>query len=99
MKLVTLEEVKDRLSIDFNTKDNELTLLANSTEGYLYLATGFDFSTLKDSEDYGNECMYEVAKDWVLLKCYLDYYNAHTELDDLRLTNKMKQLQVYAAVT
>lgn len=99
MKLVTLEEVKDRLSIDFNTKDDELTMLANSAEGYLYLATGYDFSLLSGSDDYGDSCMYDVAKDWVLLKCYLDYYNAHTELDDLRLTNKMKQLQVYATVT
>ena len=98
MKLVTLEEVKERLSIDFDTKDDELTELANATEGYLYLATGYDFSTLAESEDYGEECLYNVAKDWVLLKCYLDYYDAHTELDDLRLTNKMKQLQVYATV-
>ena len=37
-----------------------------------------------------------VAKEYVLLKAYLDYYGAHTEIDDLRLTNLMKQLQVSA---
>lgn len=98
MKLVTLEEVKERLSIDFDFKDNEITSLTNAAEGYLFLATGCDFSNYKDSVDEVQMNTYQTAKEWVLLKTYLDYYGAHTEIDDLRLTNLMKQLQVYAVV-
>lgn len=98
MKLATLDEVKEKLSIDFDTKDNEITNLTNAAEGYLFLATGVDFSLYKDSEDEMAANAYAVAKEWVLLKVYMDYYSSHTEIDNLRLTNYMKQLQVTATV-
>ena len=105
MQLVTLAEAKERLSIDFDTKDSEITGLVNAIEGYLFNATGLDFKALK-AETLKDGTLEEVnkpllstayvAKEYVMLKLYLDYYNAHTELDDLRLTNLMKQLQISA---
>lgn len=128
MQLVTLAEAKERLSIDFNDKDGEITGLINAIEGYLTNATGLNIKTLKaemdkaepkpgiekplpdeddeliiplsdDTEEETNQQLLAtayVAKEYVLLKVKLDYYGAHTELDDLRLTNLMKQLQVSA---
>ena len=98
MKLVTLDEVKEKLSIDFDYKDREITNLTNAAEGYLFLATGIDFSLYQCSEDAMSANAYSVAKEWVLLKSYMDYYNSHTEIDNLRLTNYMKQLQTVATV-
>lgn len=98
MKLVTLDEVKEKLSIDFDFKDREITNLTNAAEGYLFLATGVDFSAYRCSEDEMSLNAYTVAKEWVLLKTYMDYYNSHTEIDNLRLTNYMKQLQTVALV-
>lgn len=105
MQLVTLAEAKERLSIDFSTKDGEITGLLNAIEGYLYNATGLDLKALKaeiDKEQTLEEIdqsllfIAYVAKEYILLKAYLDYYNIHTEIDDLRLTNLIKQLQVSA---
>lgn len=132
MQLVTLAEAKERLSIDFDSKDGEIKGLLNAIEGYLINATGFNLKALKaeidkaelkedfdgvlpdESEDeflepISHTAMAEeteinqqllatayVAKEYVLLKAYLDYYGIHTEIDDLRLTNLMKQLQVSA---
>ena len=105
MQLVTLAEAKERLSIDFNDKDGEITGLINAIEGYLINATGLDLKALKDEivkeetlEEYNQQLLATayVAKDYILLKAYFDYYGAHTEIDDLRLTNLMKQLQVSA---
>ena len=97
MNIVTLAEAKERLSIDFDTKDNEITIMTNSIESYLSSATGIDFGDYSyiptDSDDVLN-----LAKEYVLLKLYLDYYNAHTETDDLRLTNILKLLQVMAHI-
>lgn len=105
MQLVTLAEAKERLSIDFNSKDGEITGLINAIEGYLYTATGLKLTALKAEivkeetlELYNAQLLaaaYE-AKEYVLLRAYLDYYGAHTEIDDLRLTALMKQLQVSA---
>lgn len=91
MVLVTLTEAKERLSIDFNTKDSEITGMVNAIESYLYFATGLKFTTPLVEND-----ITKLAKEYVLLSVYLDYYNAHTEIDDLRLTKIMKQLQVAA---
>lgn len=88
MNIVTLAECKERLSIDFDTKDNEITIMANSIESYLFFATGL--------ENITNEKTLNLSKEYVLFKLYLDYYNAHTELDDRRLTAILKQLQVVA---
>lgn len=105
MQLVTLAEAKERLSIDFDTKDSEIMGRINAIEGYLTKATGLDLKALKDEiikegmlEEYNEQLLATayVAKEYVLLKAYLDYYSAHTEIDDLRLTNLMKQLQVSA---
>lgn len=96
MNIVTLAECKERLSIDFDTKDNEITIMANSIESYLSFATGLDFEYAYVPTD--SDLVYNLAKEYVLLKLYLDYYNAHTEIDDLRLTNMLKQLQVVAHV-
>lgn len=105
MQLVTLAEAKERLSIDFGSKDGEITGLINAIEGYLFTATGLDLKALKDEivkeetlEPYSEQLLATVyvAKEYVLLKAYLDYYGAHTEIDDLRLTMLMKQLQVSA---
>ena len=90
MQLITLAEAKERLSIDFDTKDGEVTDRVNAIEGYLYIATGIEFSTVLDAH------VLNVAREYVFLKLYLDYYSAHTEIDDLRLTALIKQLQVYA---
>lgn len=89
MGLVTLEEMKERLSADFSTKDTEIQGLINSAEGYLLLATGVDYSKIE-----GDDPVKNVAKEWVFLRVYLDYYIAHTEIDEKRLTAMMKQLQV-----
>lgn len=43
MKIVTLEEAKETLSIDFNEKDNEIAGLVNSAESYLSIGTGLNF--------------------------------------------------------
>ncbi len=105
MQLVTLAEAKERLSIDFDAKNSEITGLVNAIEGYLFNATGLDLKVLKDEivkeetlEEYNQQLSATayVAKEYVLLKLYLDYYGAHTEIDNLRLTNLMKQLQVSA---
>ena len=97
MNIVTLAEAKERLSIDFDTKDNEITIMTNSIESYLSFATGIDFGDYSyiptDSDNVLN-----LVKEYVLFKLYLDYYNAHTEIDDLRLTNILKQLQVVAHI-
>ena len=95
MNLVTLEEAKDRLSIDFDTKDNDITLMTNSIESYLSFATGVDFGEYAIAP-LASDNFVNLAKEYVLLKLYLDYYNTHTELDDARLTQIMKQLQVAA---
>ena len=86
MNIVTLAECKERLSIDFDTKDTDITIMANSIESYLFFATGL--------KDIKIEEVKNLAKEYILLKLYLDYYNAHTELDDRRLTAIMKQLQL-----
>ena len=90
--LVTLDEAKERLSIDFDTKDDEITSRVKSIEGYLSFGTGLTLDDIAD-EDIKN-----VAKEYVLLKLYLDYYSLHTELDDARLTQMMKQLQAVALI-
>ncbi len=89
MNLVSLAECKERLSIDFDTKDKEIEIMTNSIESYLYFSTGIDFTSL-------DEKTIAIAKEYVLLKLYLDYYNAHTQIDDMRLTALMKQLQAVA---
>ena len=89
MSLVTLEEMKEKLSVDFSTKDTEIQSLIKFAEGYLRNATGIDYSKL-ESDDH----VKDVAREWVFLRVYLDYYIAHTEIDDKRLTAMMKQLQV-----
>lgn len=86
MNIVTLAECKERLSIDFDTKDTDITIMANSIESYLFFATGL--------RSIATEEVKNLAKEYILLKLYLDYYNAHTELDDRRLTAIMKQLQL-----
>lgn len=105
MQLVTLLEAKERLSIDFNDKDKEITGLINAVEGYLATATGLDLTKLKDEiiKDETLETVDSlllstayVAKEYILLKTYLDYYMAHTEIDDYRLTLLIKQLQINA---
>lgn len=123
MQLVTLAEAKERLSIDFDTKDGEIKGLVNAIEGYLFNATGLNLKALRAEIDKAEKTEIEkplpddefiemlsdeeevneqllavayVAKEYVLLKAYLDYYGSHTEIDNLRLTNLMKQLQVSA---
>lgn len=91
--LVTLEEAKNRLSIDFDYKDKEIESRITSIEGYLKFATGIQDFELVENEDFLN-----VAKDYILLKLFLDYYLAYTEIDNNRLTALMKQLQVMALV-
>ena len=88
MNIVTLAECKERLSIDFDTKDKEIEIMANSIESYLFFATGL--------ENIANDKILNLAKEYILFKLYLDYYNAHTQLDDMRLTAILKQLQVVA---
>lgn len=91
MILVTLVEAKDRLSIDFDYKDKEIENRVNSIEGYLTIATGLDLSTLVEKTT-----MWAVAREYVFLSLYLDYYMAHTELDDKRLLSMIVQLQTLA---
>jgi hypothetical protein len=109
MNLVTLSECKERLSIDFDTKDNEISIMANSIESKLFIGAGINSKRLaeqyKDKELILNESQkeiientYNTSKEYVLFKLYLDYYNAHTELDDRRLTSMMKDLQVLAVL-
>ncbi len=89
MALITLEEGKNRLSYEYEDKDTEILGMIANIEGYLYMATG------KHWEDAPAEPK-AVAKEYVKLKLYLDYYSAHTTIDDLRLTNMLKQLQCFA---
>lgn len=95
MNIVTLSEAKERLSIDFDTKDNEITIMTNSIESYLSSATGINFGEYTyvptDSNNFLNK-----AKEYVLLNLYLDYYNLHDENNDKRLTRLMGQLKVEA---
>lgn len=105
MQLVTLAEAKERLSIDFDSKDGEITGLINAIEGYLFTATGLDLKALKAEivkeetlEPYNPLLLAaaHVAKDYVLFSVYLDYYHEHNETNDLRQTRYIKQLQVDA---
>lgn len=93
MNIVTLAECKDRLHIDFNESDSDITVMANSIESSLYFATGINFSDATLDTKVS-----DLAKEYVLLKLYLDYYEKHTEIDDNRLTYIIKQLQVVACV-
>lgn len=95
MKIVTLEEAKERLSIDFSDKDNEIAGLINSAESYLFIGTGLSFDYTVIPEDDPVLC---TAKEYVLLKVYLDYYDTHSEIQDLRLTRMIKQLQICACM-
>lgn len=90
MNIVTLAECKDRLHIDFNDSDSDIEIMANSIESSLYFATGIDFNVTIDDK------VKDLAKEYVLLKLYLDYYEKHTEIDNRRLTYIMKQLQLVA---
>lgn len=92
MQLVTLAEAKERLSVDFDTKDGEITGLINAIEGYLYSATYTDFSMVLDSN------LQSVAKEYVLYELYLDYYKVHTPIDDLRVAKLMNQLKANSLV-
>ncbi len=91
MKLITLNEAKDRLSIDFNYKDGEIESRVNSIEGYLTIATNLDLSRLSKNSE-----MRAVAREYVFLSLWCDYYDAHTELNDKRLSRLIGQLQVIA---
>ena len=91
MDIVTLAECKERLSVDFDTKDNEITIMANSIESYLFFGAGITKDNLDDKS-------LALAKEYILLNLYLDYYNVHTDIDDKRLTAIMKQLQVVAMI-
>lgn len=109
MNIVTLAECKERLSIDFDTKDTDITIMANSIESKLFIGAGINSKRLaerySDKELISNETekllvenAYNTSKEYILFKLYLDYYNAHTELDDRRLTSMMKDLQVMAVL-
>ena len=108
MNIVTLAECKERLSIDFDTKDNEITIMANSIESKLFIGAGINSKQLAkqySEKELLNETQkelienaYNTSKEYILFKLYLDYYNAHTELDDRRLTSMMKDLQVMAVL-
>ena len=89
--LVTLDEAKKRLSYEYEDKDGEIQAMVEAIESYLFFATGVDWS------ESDNEKAKALAKEYILLKLHLDYYSAHTEIDDLRLTNAIKQLQVIGA--
>lgn len=91
--LVSLEEAKDRLAIDFDTKDGEIEARIESIMAYIEYATGIkkeDFASLSNS-------VQELAKDYVLKTLYFDYYDLHSELNDRRLTMIIKQLQLIGA--
>lgn len=107
MQLVTLAEAKERLSIDFDSKDGEITGLINAIEGYLYTATGLDLTALKAEivkeetlEPYNQQLLATayVAKDYILFSVYLDYYHEHNETNNFRQTQYIKQLQINALV-
>lgn len=92
MQIITLAEAKEFLSIDFDTKDNEITIRVNAIESYLFHATGLEFNNSNDSSKILN-----LAKDYVLTKLYLEYYpTENSQFAQLKLTNIMKQLQVLA---
>lgn len=91
MELVTLAEAKERLSIDFDYKDGEIENLVNSIEGYLSIGTGLKLKELEKDSD-----VWSVARAYVMLRLYLDYYGAHTEIDDKRLGYIINQLKVAA---
>lgn len=94
MNIVTLAECKNRLHIDFDDSDSDIEIMANSIESSLFIATGltFEYTTLPTYSDTA----LNLAKEYVLLKLYLDYYEKHTEIDNKRLTYLMKQLQMVA---
>lgn len=97
MNLVTLEDTKNRLSVDFSTKDDEIQALINSAEGYLYLGSGLTADDFEGEEV--NEKVKALAQEYVYLRVYLDYYMAHDEINDSRLTAIMKQLQYWAVIS
>lgn len=91
--LVSLDEAKNRLSLDSDDKNGDIEIMLNSIESYLYIATGVAADAWANDE-IGKA----LAKEYVLLSLYLDYYEKHTELNNLRLTSLMKQLQTRAMV-
>lgn len=89
-KLVSLNEAKEKLGIDFDNKDDEIRSMISSVMAYIENATGIkekDFGNLENS-------VQDLAKDYVLKSLYYDYYDQHSELNDKRLTMIMKQLQL-----
>ena len=94
MALITLEEGKKRLSYEYEDNDTEISSMISSIEGYLYIATGKNWENVPNTE-HGQKAK-AVAKEYVKLKLFLDYYSAHTTLDDARLTSMIKQLQYFA---
>lgn len=91
--LANLTEAKDRLSLDNSDKDSDIENMLSSIESYLYIATGVTAETWA-SDETGKA----LAKEYVLFSLYLDYYEKHTELNNLRQTSLMKQLQAHAMV-
>ena len=94
MALLELAEAKQRLSIDFDTMDEVIKGKIDAIEGYLYFATG-----IKDWSIVDNEAAKNLAKEYVGLSLYLDYYSAYSELEQKRLTAMIKQLQMEALIT
>lgn len=89
-EIVSLDEAKLRLSIDFDDRDDEIKSRIQGIKSYLTYATGFE------PENYGNldDIVQGLIKEYILSALYYDYYDAHTELNDKRLTAIIKQLQV-----
>lgn len=89
-EIVSLADAKIRLSIDFDDRDSEIKSRIQGIQTYLAYATGIQ------AENYGNldSIVQGLIKEYILSALYYDYYDAHNELNDKRLTSIIKQLQV-----
>lgn len=96
MNIVTLAECKDRLSIDFDTKDSDITIMANSIEGELFVETGY---MLEDGivPEVSNP-LYDMAKEYVLTKLYIEYFKEQSDENELRLRKLVKSIQLLASI-
>lgn len=91
MNIVTLAECKTRLSIDFNTNDSDITIMADGIESDLLLSIGLTHTSISAGSPFANLC-----KTYILTRLYIEYYNDTNELNDLKLTRIMNKLQVEA---
>ena len=91
-QLLTIDEAKEKLEIDFDYKNTEIQGSMEAAEVSLFVATGVTASEWAENTEYR-----PLAKEWVKRVVYYDYYpDRYTELEKQRQIGITKQLQALA---